>query len=171
MGWFPTDPESQSITSSPTLFLSPSFYSSSFTSNWRLKFWWWVSSIQIETWHRSRMVYLTEGQHNSIFLGRSASGPIGPPLFHFYSILFYSNGLFRNVTIFKFRFQYLNLLRHFFESFHHQINYGIFPQAINFLSDFIRNPSCAIENIKTVSDFNFYKFKLLSLGIAKPVKG
>jgi hypothetical protein len=23
-------------------------------------------------------------QHNSIFLGRSASGPIGPPLFHFY---------------------------------------------------------------------------------------
>ncbi len=24
-----------------------------------------------------------KGQHNSIFLGRSASGPIGPPLFHF----------------------------------------------------------------------------------------
>jgi hypothetical protein len=23
-------------------------------------------------------------QHNSIFLGRSGSGPIGPPLFHFY---------------------------------------------------------------------------------------
>jgi hypothetical protein len=31
--------------------------------------------------------WLTEGQHNSIFLGRSASGPIGPPLFHFYFYL------------------------------------------------------------------------------------
>jgi hypothetical protein len=26
------------------------------------------------------------------------------------------------------------------------------------------NPSCAIENVKTVGDFIFYKFKFLSLG-------
>jgi hypothetical protein len=26
-------------------------------------------------------------QYNSIFLGRSASGPIGPPLFHFYTYI------------------------------------------------------------------------------------
>jgi hypothetical protein len=32
----------------------------------------------------SRVLHGFDSQHNSIFLGRSASGPIGPPLIHFY---------------------------------------------------------------------------------------
>ncbi len=34
--------------------------------------------------HREAVTGLVSSQHNSIFLGRSASGPIGQPLFHFY---------------------------------------------------------------------------------------
>jgi hypothetical protein len=53
---------------------------------------------------------LTEGQHNSIFLGRSASGPIGPPFFHFYSILIPSQKVsifFENRKVLElFRFSY-----------------------------------------------------------------
>jgi hypothetical protein len=43
-------------------------------------------AVKFQTLFYYMAIYTLAVQHNSIFLGRSASGPIGPPLFHFYTL-------------------------------------------------------------------------------------
>ncbi len=43
------------------------------------------SKVATYWWNTVEIKCTAQLQHKSIFLGRSASGPIGPPLFHFYT--------------------------------------------------------------------------------------